>query len=368
MVNIKETLSTLYCNLKSPNSYGGIQSLLKNARKINPSIKIHHVIKFLKSQKAYTLHKLTPKKFLRRKTIASKPGVIASCDLADMSSLSRYNNGIKYILVFIDIFSRFAQATPLKKKDRHSIYIALKNILESGYFNELKSLNTDEGKEFYNKKVKDLLKSHGINLYSVSSREIKASIAERFIRTMKGKIYRYMTDQNTRKYVHILQDIIQSYNNSNHRGLGNDQTPNQIHELKDSKTIRNQFLKMYKTASHSKKSIIRDLSIGDYVRVSNVKPTFHRGYKVQNSEEIFKIKSIDFSQNPTIYYLEDWEGEIVQGIFYHEELIPVTIPEFFHIYIIKSKIIAGRKKYLVKWRGYPDKFNSWVDEDQLTPV
>ena len=368
MVNIKETLSKLYSDLKSPNSYGGIQSLLKNARKINPSITINDVNEFLKSEKAYTLHKLTPKKFLRRKILSPEPGVIASCDLADMSSLSRYNNGNKYILVFIDIFSRFAQAIPLKKKDSNTMYTALKKILKSGYFNKLKTINSDEGKEFYNKKVIDLLNSNGITLYSVSSREIKASIAERFIRTMKGKLYRYMTHQNTKKYVHILQDIIQSYNNSTHKGLGGDQTPNEIHQMKDGYNTRNQFLKMYKIGRQSRKRITSQLSIGEYVRVSNIKPTFQRGYKVQNSEEIFKIKSLDNTQTPTIYYLEDIEGEDIKGIFYREELIPVKIPEFFHIDIIKSKTVAGKKKYLVKWRGYPDKFNSWINADQITPV
>ena len=105
-----------------------------------------------------------------------------------MSNLSTHNKGYKFILVFVDVFSRFAQVIPLKRKDGVTTANGLRTILESGHFNHLRRLNSDEGKEFYNQHVKQLLKSKGITLYSVSSREIKAAIAERFIRTMKGKL------------------------------------------------------------------------------------------------------------------------------------------------------------------------------------
>ena len=55
-------------------------------------------------------------------------------------------------------------------------------------------------------------------------------------------------------------------------------------------------------------------------------------------------------------------------LFYSKELIPSVLPDIYDIDVIRSKIIAGRKKYLVKWRGYPDKFKSWIDEDHLTPA
>ena len=103
---------------------------------------------FLKAQNAYTLHRVTNKKFLHRRVLAPKPGIIASCDLPDISSLSRYNNEYKYVLVFVDVFSGFAQSVPLKRKDANTVHDTLKKILNSGYFNNLKRLNTDEGREF----------------------------------------------------------------------------------------------------------------------------------------------------------------------------------------------------------------------------
>ena len=118
---------------------------------------------------------------------------------------------------------------------------ALNNILNSGRVNNLKRLNTDEGREFYNENVKKLLTSKDITLYSVSSREIKAAIAERFIRILEGKLFRYMTHQNTKKYIHILPDIIKSYNLTQHRGLGGNLTTTEIHQLTNSDEIQLQF-------------------------------------------------------------------------------------------------------------------------------
>ena len=370
MVTKTELLRQLYETTKSPHSFSGIRGLLKLAQQHNPNISRHDVQDFLQKQESYTLHKITSKKFPRRKIISPKPGVIASCDLADMSLLSRYNEGYKYILVFIDIFSRFVQAVPIKRKDGITVTAALKNILESGHFNHLSRLNSDEGKEFYNQHVNQLLKSKKIILYSTSSREIKASIAERVIRTLKGKLYRYMSHQNTRKYIDILPDIIDSYNNSSHRSLGYEQTPLQVHSLTDPQSIEQQFSYMYKNAKPSKRKVSSHLTVGQYVRIADEKrnSVFRRGYTVQNTIEIFKIRKVDTSQNPTIYFLEDLNGEPITGVFYRGELTPTHLPEYFHIDVIQTKKVAGRKKYLVRWRGYPESFNSWIDEDQMVPL
>ena len=289
MVAKEELLLRLYETSKTPHSFTGIRGLLNTAKKHDPTITRNDVIQFLQKQGSYTIHKITRKKFLRRKILAPKPGVIASCDLADMTQLSKFNDGYNYILVFIDVFSRLAQAIPVKRKDGKTISSALETILESGYFNKLSRLNSDEGKEFYNQHVNRLLTRKGIVLYSVSSREIKASIAERLIRTIKGKLYRYMTHNNTRKYIDILPDIIDSYNHSAHSSLGNKQTPHHIHSISDPSLIQRQFRYMYKYASHIDNSVSSILPVGQYVRISdeNRNHVFRRGYTVQNTIEIF---------------------------------------------------------------------------------
>ena len=127
---------------------------------------------------------------------------------------------------------------------------------------------------------------------------------------------------------------------------------------------------MYKYPNRLNNRITSNLDIGQYVRIAdeNRNSVFRRGYTVQNTIEIFRIKKIDKKEKPIAYYLEDLHGEDIKGIFYREELVPSHLPDFFYIDIIKSKTVSGRKKYLVRWRGYPVSFNSWIDQDQITPA
>ena len=118
MVNKNEILLNIYQDTKNPNSYGSIQGLLQNAQKILPSIKRDDVVSFLKSQKAYTLHRVTNKRFLRRRVLAPKPSIIASCDLADLTSLARYSlmkvtNTFLFLLMY---FQDLLNVYPSKEK------------------------------------------------------------------------------------------------------------------------------------------------------------------------------------------------------------------------------------------------------------
>ena len=137
-----------------------------------------------------------------------------------------------------------------------------------------------------------------------------------------------MTHQDTKKYVHILPDIIESYNHTQHEGLEEEHTPNQIHKLTDNKNkIQQQFNKMYKIP-HSYKPFISTLSVGEYVCLSNIKPTFKKGYTVQNTLEIFKIIRVHTSQSPTVYYLKDLQGEPINGIILQQRINSISTTRY----------------------------------------
>ena len=287
-----------------------------------------------------------------------------------MSKLGPHNSGFKYLLVVIDIFSRYAQVVPLKKKTAAHTLEGLKQILESAHFQGITKLNTDEGTEYYNRPVKQYLNSKGITLYSTFSREIKASIAERFIRTLKGKLYRYMTHHNTLSYLPQLPHIVFNYNHSTHRILQS--TPSQVHQSPpNSKFIQDMFARMYKKPHTSPTPLSPSLTIGQHVRIADEgrNKAFRRGYSIQNTWEIFQIKSIDNSQFPPTYTLVDLQEEPILGVFYREELIPVHLPSSFDIDIIKTKKVGSVIKHYVSWRGYPPQFNSWIkDSDIVRPA
>ena len=200
-------LTNIYEDHSNPSGLAGINKLYKEVRKLYPEIKRSDVISFLNKQRTYTLHKETKKKFPRRKILAPKPRVILSCDLADLSELQKYNKGVRYVLFCIDVFSRYLQIALLKNKTGSSSKNALQLILEKDQSKGYSRLFTDLGGEFYNKHVADYLNRRNIKLYSNFSREVKAALAERVIRSVKSKIYKYLTLNNTLKYIDVLPDI-----------------------------------------------------------------------------------------------------------------------------------------------------------------
>ena len=364
-------LTNLYYNIAKPSALASEKKLFNAAKKINPTISDKDIKSFLASQDAHTLHKITPKYFMRRKIISPKPKVIISADLADMSNLSKENNGYRYIVVFIDVFSRYLQAYPVKRKNAETLYKTLKKMRESKIFEGFSRLFVDRGGEFYNKLVTSYCQSENITLYSISSYEIKASIAERVIQTLKRKIYKYLTANNTKKYVTVIPQLVESYNNSPHTSLGKGKTPSYVHKLHDIKDVSDQFYSMYKRGMRSPNVVSSDLFVGDTVRIVNKdrRSVFRRGYFIQNTEEIFKIKKIDESQTPSLYYLNDLAGDVIDGIFYRSELIKTLLPDQFPIRILKKrKVLRGESRYFVQWIGYPKSFNSWVNESDLEGI
>ena len=142
---------------------------------------------------------------------------IWAADLVDNQSFSKFNNGIKYLLMVIDVFSKYGWIVPLKSKTGVDVANALSKIFdERSDLGERRPTKmwTDKGKEFYNKHVKDL----GVPLYSTENEE-KSSVVERWNRTMKEKMFKYFSANSTRKYIDILDEMVNNYNNTKHSSI-----------------------------------------------------------------------------------------------------------------------------------------------------
>ena len=134
-----------------------------------------------------------------------------------MQSLSKYNKGIKYLLCAIDLFSKYAWVIPIKDKKWTSIVNAFKKILSDSNRKPNK-IWVDQGTEFYNKPLKDFLKINNIEMYSTCI-EKKSVVAERFIRTLRNKIFKHMTAFSKNVYFEVLDDIVNKYNNAVHKTI-----------------------------------------------------------------------------------------------------------------------------------------------------
>ena len=165
-------------NEKKNGAFSGATTFQKTTQ--NPKAK-----KWLLTQDAYTLHKSVRRRFPRRKIIVAGPKQQFQADLINFSRLQKYNNDFKFILVVIDVFSKYAYVECLKNKSSKSVIAAFSKILKrSGRFS---TLQTDLGTEFTNKAFQSWLKDHNIHFFQTHNNKIKASIAERFIRTIKEK-------------------------------------------------------------------------------------------------------------------------------------------------------------------------------------
>ena len=165
-------------------------------------------------QLADELHKPIIRKVLTRKVYLAFKGNIWGVDLAGMQLLSKYNKGIRFLLCVTYIFSKYAWVVSLKDKKGISIVKAFQIILKQSNRKPNK-IWVDKGSEFYNTYFKKWLRDNNIVMYSTHN-EGKSVVAERFIRTLKSKIYKYMTSISKNVYIDKLDDIVDEYNNAYH--------------------------------------------------------------------------------------------------------------------------------------------------------
>lgn len=294
------------------------------------------------------LHAPARKNYRRRKVVTLGPNETLQIDIVDMSKLASKNKGYKYMLTVIDTFSKVAHAVPLKTKSGLEVANAFEGILKT-LDPPVKLVHADEGKEFLNANFESLLKKYNIKMYNTYS-GLKASIVERFNRTLKTKMWRKFTELNSHNWLKILPQLIEDYNNTYHRTIKTKPS----HVYKDIPAVR-KLLKVEKSANKNSK-----FKVGDIVRVSKVRGIFAKGYLANWSEELFKISEVKTSV-PVTYLLEDLAGEPLQGAFYNEELKKTKIPDYARIEkIIQRKTINGIPMVRVKWKGYENKFNSWL--------
>ena len=253
---------------------------------------------------AEELHKPIKRKFNKRRVLVSGIDKIWAADLADMTALNKDNEGVNFLLLVIDIFSKYGWIVPLKNKKGETVANALKTIFKE---RKPEKLWTDKGREFYNKDVKDL-----VELYSTENEE-KSSIVERWIRTIKEKMWKYFTDNNTYNYMDVLPELVEDYNNTVHSSTK--LTPIDASKEENELTVwRNLYPDRYKINNLTPK-----FSVGDEVRITKKKKVFEKGYTTRWTEEIFTIKEIQ-NTDPITYELEDLQGEEIKGTFYEPEL------------------------------------------------
>lgn len=363
-------LEQIYFSLSHPASFSGLDKLQK-AIKSEGKYNINRIQlkKWLSQQHGYTSHRGVKRRFKRPRVIVSAKDQQFDGDTVNMVQYGKENKGFKYILVLIDIFTRFLWTYPLKTLKAVEMVTAMKEV-----FSVItpEKLRTDNGSEFVNKTVEEYLNSKDVKHFTTRN-ETKSNFAERVIRTVKSKITHYMTHKQSHEWVSILQDVTKSYNTTFHRSIK--MTPAKAREA-DRITL---WKVQYETVDNplrnlkSDKSEIRTytLKVGDQVKISFLKKAFERAYDEKWSREVFIITGRVMKQNIAQYTIKSWDNDPVIGRFYQEELQKVHVDNST-IYNIEKVVRKKRKRKkvlcLVKWQGWGEQYNTWVPESEIQDI
>ncbi|XP_062599623.1 SCAN domain-containing protein 3-like [Saccostrea cucullata] len=245
----------------------------------------------VKNQEAYSLQRPLRRQFRRNKIMVTGIDDQWSADLTDMVKFAKYNDGYMYILVVIDVLSKYVWMRPLKDKKGISVAHALWEIFLEGRVP--KRIRTDKGQEFRSKEVQKVFNGYdGTHLYAQN--ETKAAVAERVIKTVKTRIYRFMTYQQSYEYIDKLQTFVKSYNNSYHRTIG-----------------------------MAPKSVNSKNETAVWWRMN----PFFREYDEKWTGEIFIISQRILRGGLPVYRVKDFDEEEIRGTFYQSELQKVDIKE-----------------------------------------
>ena len=242
---------------------------------------------------------------------------IWGADFADMQLISTFNKRICFLLCVINIFSKYVWVIPSKNKKGTTITNVFQNILDESNCKPNK-IWVDKSSKFYNRSMKSFLQNNNVEMYSTNNEEISVFL-ERFIRTLKNKIYKYMTSISKNVYIEKLDDIVNKYHRHNKYNIYHKTIKMKLADVNPS---------MYIDFDMENNKEGTKLKVRDNVRISKYKNILAKEFQVLNwSEEISVIKKVK-NTVPWTYVISDLNGEEIVGTFDEKELQKIIQKEF----------------------------------------
>ena len=359
----EKLLNTLYKNIDTPAGLSSASDLHKYALQINPDIDKKEVANFLQKQESYTLYKENPHKFSRRSMIFRRPGLTLVMDVMFLKPISPKIQQ-PYGLVILDGFSRLASVILLKNLRAETVTPMFERFISDNIYKYEKILS-DKGVEFVSKKMQDLYKKHKLHWYTNPSPH-KTSICERFIKSLKRKLVKFVTHFNSEDIVPAIHNLTFAYNLKEHSGL-NGEAPLNVHLLSNWSDIKHFATKLYKKKYSKIKPVRNPYPLNIVVRLKLSSRVFgQRASHILNTTELFRIVDIK-KTHPITYTVSpiDKGSEVIEGSFYHQELVPAHDSGYYKIKILKTKKKGKKTLYLVDYFEFPDSPPKWVTGSML---
>ena len=347
-----------------PYSFGGVNQI-KNYFNVRPK----KIKKVLSKSEIYT----TFREFKRpRKTPPIRtygPNHLWEADLMFFthSDFAHSNDGYRYILAFIDTFTKLVGMIKLRSKNTNTVTHKMRAKFESG--DVPKYLRVDAGGEFMSREFMEMCANYNVKVY-IAQEPIKCAFIERFNRTFKRILVQIMEQHNSIRWIDFIEQALSIYQSRKHSSIG--MSPEEADDEENHSRIYRRLLRKYikdNGIKHDKNKSPPLYNKGQIVKIFKKKGIFSRGFSPGVTKEYFTIYHIDRKLSKDRYYLKDLMDEKVLGSFYSEYLVPFTPPTDGGEYKIdptfndfKRRRIRGVPHIWVKWLGWPAKFNQWVPE------
>jgi hypothetical protein len=356
----EELINKVYTDPRNPGSFSGPSRLYDEVKKLDATITRKEIDDFLEKNRTYTLFKQRKVNYDRSKIIPAGFLSDLHVDLGDFQSLARKNKGYKYLMVAVDTFSRRVFTAPIKSKNFLDVKDGFNQIFANMPYLP-QQIFTDRGKEFESRDITQYFKEKGVQKFKAEASNIKAAFAERMIRSIKQRLYKFFSEKNSTNWLTAVPQIVEAINHSVCRSTGmrpvdiNENNASEIWERLYAPIVRDPLGKF--TIKKNK------YKAGDTVRISRAKPIFEKGYLPTFSDELFKILDVSKAR-PPYYRLIDDKGEKIRGRFYEEELCKTDENTTFRIEkVLKKRTRNGVKELLVKFIDYKQHY--WITENDI---
>jgi len=378
----RDDILSRWKNIDFPGSFSNVHYFTKALHRHGIPTKEDKVKKILATDLTYQTTRCLPKTFPKRKSNSYYFSQRWEGDLADIGTqrtkdpMTGQSRG-RYILLYVDTFSKKVFLRGIKDKSAVSVLAATKDIFEElqDPYHAPYELITDAGKEFENRLMKAYLKEQGV-LFRVAVGEHKARFAERYVRSLKKILIPYIESFPSTSWEEVARHVMQAMNQRFNRSL--DMSPNDVphhwqqvqkrYETKDPLVPFDQYLAQQTSLQNG--GTVRDgkqtFAVGSKVFIPFKRAILDKESDRQYTYQVFSIKKILTDKEPYLYQLKDALGKVVKRLYYGRELRPATEPEFYPVSgVMKTRKRGRNKQFLVRWMDHDHRFDSWVKERDL---
>lgn len=316
---LNDLLENYYYNANEPTSFSRAQVLESRLRQENYILAKEALEQWFQRQLTALVYKPLKRKVQKNPIVSKYIDHIWNIDLLELAK-PEDNDGVRFFLIAIDNLSKFVWLRKLANKQQGTVTAALRNIIDSSG-RKPHILGCDFGKEFNNNTFKTYLQEQGISLYMLYAPD-KAVLAERYIATLKSKVYKYLFFRESSRFIDIIFQLVQNYNHSVHSATKF--RPIDVNEGNQRLVFFNLYKRKYRSQEDQRFNVGDRLLIPTYINKDPTKMEA-RFRRTKYNPEIYTVDKVLYSSPRYKYIVRDEQGQLIRNSFYSDHLVKTLL-------------------------------------------